>query len=63
MCYRNDFVFGDRYSDRDRRSRRERFICDCREVRGSRDRRYDRCNCRDCRRRRNDDLVCRCREI
>lgn len=63
MCYRNDYVYG----DRDRRNRRDRFICDCREVRGRGDGRYgrygfhDHCNCHDCRRRRND-FICRCRE-
>ncbi len=69
MCYRdNDFVRGD--FDRGRGNRRDRFVCECREVRGSRDNRYDRydrydsCDCYDCRRRRRrrNELVCRCWE-
>lgn len=51
MCFRDDFFF----DDFDRQRRRERLICECREVDG---RRHDRH-----RRRRRDIFVCRCREI
>lgn len=62
--FRGDFVGG-------RRDRRRTFICQCREVRGSRDRRggfySDWCDCSHCererRRRRETDLRCFCREI
>ena len=47
---------GDRYWDRDHR----RLFCDCREVRGRRDRYRDRCHCHSHRRRRDRDFVCRC---
>jgi len=57
MCDRYDY---DRDWGRDRRRRRDRFICECREVDH---RRHDRCDCHDCRRRRRERLVCRCREI
>lgn len=63
MCFRDGFVLGDFDRDRDRRNRRERLICECREVD---DRRHDRrhhCGCRECRRRRRSEFVCRCREI
>lgn len=70
MCggsfFDDDFVRGAR------RNRRREFICECREVRGLRDRRggfySDWCDCYDCerereRRRRQRDLRCFCREI
>ncbi len=52
MCSWDDLMFGGRRDDR----RRVRFICECREVRGDRDR------CRCGRSNRREDFICRCRE-
>lgn len=65
MSCRDNYRWDDccRGGNRDRRNPLDRFSCGCRDVRGGRDerdRRYDRCNCRDCRRRR--EFVCYCRE-
>ncbi|MEI3607433.1 hypothetical protein SPD48_17270 [Pseudogracilibacillus sp. SE30717A] len=53
MSFEREFIRG----ERDRR-RRDRFICECREVRGD----HHRGGC-GCHRRRRRELVCRCREV
>ncbi|CAM4053367.1 hypothetical protein [Lederbergia lenta] len=55
MYFEDDYVGGER---EDRRRRRVRLICECREVRGERD---DHCD-HDRDRRRDRDFECRCRE-
>jgi len=52
--FEDDFVGG----ERDRRRRRVRFICRCREVRGERDHHCDHDRDRD-----RERFICRCREI
>ncbi len=67
MSCRDNYRWDDCYrgGNRDRRNPLDRFSCGCRDIRGYReergvrDRRYDRCNCRDCRSR---EFVCYCRE-
>lgn len=62
MCFRDDFVLGDFERNRNRRGR-ARLMCECWEVDDSRNNRHNHCNCRNCRQRRRNEFVCRCREM